>query len=718
MTGSSGKVERLSMPIYPKAVLDLGGVDNPLRQTINILDCDAIEMPTLQIPDEEQRETHNILLRNLGDIKQVYFKYRNMMKREFEDPYCMSTLQLWLFFRDHGLVSPKCSYATLNRAINFGQRYYQEHCSGLLGDLKVLTNPLAGLQHASKTKKRSKDSVAKSKRESKFPREEGAKRESKMKSAPAPDLAENPNIAPPVVEEPDVLKDGANQYFADGEDAAPVDDIHADNHQILLRHFFEIIVRVAIIRFPEYPTINEKVEELVTERLVARHDGETTACVSESEWIFEHCEHAPKAKFYPYVLDIFSRLGHTTGKFGPDPKLEIDWVSDLKATPQGVELNVDISRRQAHVCGHRDDTVHVRDLVKLLKALGFTPKTLGPDELNGSFLFPDLDEDLDGLANIGMTKEGMLEVQRMTLAPTSGIEGLLGGFTTRGSMLEGFGESGGGADSALNVLAGDKLHRDPNEVSKEKDLTPEEAVKTLDFTMPLSEALFIIIDSLAPDTLHDLCINPADGTPLFTLMDYELTPSEFVRFFYVFAQRRIKGGAGSGGGSQFQVSRPGAAEAKRYVCLEVMDPWDVFDLFLNQIFFPTFEQPYPCVEPEEPEEPEEAQEEEGEAEDAEKLSAKSKPSAEEEAEEDAFSAFSTSKASKTSKQTPDGPVERRYNRELWKGFSASKGSRRMPSRVAASLQAPDPEERRKSSLDLPDRRPTSKQVEPVEQEAY
>jgi hypothetical protein len=282
-------------------------------------------------------------------------------------------------------------------------------------------------------------------------------------------------------------------------------------------------------------------------------------------------------------------------------------------------------------------------------------------------------------------------------------------------MLEGFGESGGG-DSALNVLSGDKLMGKGN-ASTDKDLTPEEAVKLIDYTMPLQEALFIIIDSLSPETLHDLCIDPADGTPLFTLMDYELTPSEFVRFFYVFAQRRIKGGAGSGGGSQFQIARPGASEVKRYDCLEVMEPWDVFDIFLKEIFFPAFELPYPCVEPEEPEEevPEEEAEDE-EAGDAEKLSAKSKPSDEgpAEAEEDAFSAFSTSKASKTSKQTPDGPVERRFNREGWTGFNASKGSRRMPKHVAASLQAPDPMERRASSMDL-DRR--SSQI-PVEQEAF
>ena len=87
----------------------------------------------------------------------------------------------------------------------------------------------------------------------------------------------------------------------------------------------------------------------------------------------------------------------------------------------------------------------------------------------------------------------------MTLAPTSGIEGLLGGFTTRGSMLEGFGESGG---DALNVLSTAKLTDDA--AVPDQDLIPEDAVKLLDFTMPMQEALFIIIDSVSPETLHDV----------------------------------------------------------------------------------------------------------------------------------------------------------------------------------------------------------------------
>jgi len=710
-----GKVKGLSMPIVPKAVLDLGGVDNPLRQTINILDCDGIEFPNLMLPDEEQRATHNLLLEYIAEIKGVYYKYRGrhanpsahaaacMLKRDHEDMYCMSTLQLWLFFRDHGLVSPKCSYATLNRAINYGQRYYQEYCPDMLRDLNVLAMDRGSVQYATKPK-RQRTSKAAAKRSS-APSGEGT------------ELAEPPPPKPPrfAGDEPDVRHDGANQFFADGDEKAPVDDIHADNHQILLRHFFEIIVRVAIVRFNDdekYPKIHQRVEELVKERIVENFDGDTVACVSESEWIFEHAEHGPKAKLHPYLIDVFSRLGKVTGKFGPDPKLGIDWVSDLRDTPQGIELNVNgVSRRQAHICGHRDDTVHVRDLVKLLKALGFMPKTLAPDELNGTFLFPDLDKDLDDLAGLGIGKGDMMEVQRMTLAPTSGIEGLLGGFTTRGSMLEGFGESGG---DALNVLSTAKLTDDA--AVPDQDLIPEDAVKLLDFTMPMQEALFIIIDSVSPETLHDLCIDPAMGTPLFTLMDYELTPSEFVRFFYVFAQRRIKGGAGSGGGSQFQVTKPGG-EAKRYDCLEKMEPWDVFDLFLEKIFFPAFEQPYPCVEPEEPEEEEvveeEAEEEGGDTAEAEKLSAgegSKDEAADDASEEDSDTGFSSSK--KESTATPEGDKPREYNRPLWKGFNVTKGARRMPQRKAESLKAPALERRATAGTPKSRSPKSSKALEP------
>ena len=40
--------------------------------------------------------------------------------------------------------------------------------------------------------------------------------------------------------------------------------------------------------------------------------------VSESEWIFEHAEHGPKAKLHPYLIDVFSRLGKVTGKYLPE----------------------------------------------------------------------------------------------------------------------------------------------------------------------------------------------------------------------------------------------------------------------------------------------------------------------------------------------------------------------------------------------------------------
>ena len=40
------------------------------------------------------------------------------------------------------------------------------------------------------------------------------------------------------------------------------------------------------------------------------------------------------------------------------------------------------------------------------------PKTLAPDELNGTFLFPDLDKDLDDLAGLGIGKGDMMEVRR------------------------------------------------------------------------------------------------------------------------------------------------------------------------------------------------------------------------------------------------------------------------------------------------------------------
>merc|ERR1719482_1486598 len=247
---------------------------------MQIHDLDAVEMPTLLIPDEEQRETHNILLRNLGQIKQVYFRYRRLLKRNTEDPYCMSTLQLWLFCRDHGLVTSRCSYAAINRAVAYGTRYTQEHCASLLHDVRVLagrkpkeapqsrrrkskegrgsalvgdsdkrhreTNArLSGLQeHGEDARRKADHGEHGTEHQGKRKAEHGEEHQGKRKTHVDAEhhgkrrthAADEPLKDEAVPEEPGPTKDtGHNMYHADLDPTVPVDDVHSDSHQLLLR---------------------------------------------------------------------------------------------------------------------------------------------------------------------------------------------------------------------------------------------------------------------------------------------------------------------------------------------------------------------------------------------------------------------------------------------------------------------------------------------------
>merc|ERR1719399_186944 len=328
--------------------------------------------------------------------------------------------------------------------------------------------------------------------------------------------------------------------------------------------------------------------------------------------------------------------------------------------------------------GRRDATLRVKNLFRMMQKIGFLHRKIPADHLNGTQVFPRDEKELEAFQDIGMTKETMLEVQRMTLMPEFGAN--MVGLLSQARMLAG--------------MFDEKADEPP-------PMPPEEAVHLLDFTLSVQEAVSIVTDSFSVDCIEELTCGPSEGNSVVELMEYELTPSEFVRFLYVIAQRRIKGGAGSGGGSAFQeMQRPGELNAATIAGLERLEPNEAFDLYLDLIFFPAFTNVYSfgeeeAEEVEEPVEEEEAAPAEGEEEAAaegEEAPAEEAP-AEEEEEDDGFSAFSASR--KDSKQTTelDVPQDRNFVRDLWGGFGAPqtggpRGVRKMPGHLVAGLKAP------------------------------
>ena len=65
------------------------------------------------------KDTCDVLLRYLGELKHVYYRYRSTraqyLKRPGEDPLTMSALQFLLLLRDMNCLTPTCSLAIANR---------------------------------------------------------------------------------------------------------------------------------------------------------------------------------------------------------------------------------------------------------------------------------------------------------------------------------------------------------------------------------------------------------------------------------------------------------------------------------------------------------------------------------------------------------------------------------------------------------------------------
>lgn len=136
-----------------KAALNIGAEDNPVRQCIDISDLDFLALPPdvgehdfstgsgYDEPHEVMREVHNMLLRNLGTLKNLYATYRSLLHKPGEDPFVLTVHQLWLFARDYDLVTPLCSLSTLNRWLTAGPRHHQETAFDDMEHLRPLTPP-------------------------------------------------------------------------------------------------------------------------------------------------------------------------------------------------------------------------------------------------------------------------------------------------------------------------------------------------------------------------------------------------------------------------------------------------------------------------------------------------------------------------------------------------------------------------------------------------
>lgn len=140
-------MDKLTGGVGPAAATD----DNPIRRMIDITDIEVVAIPADRCgyevshsssytePAKIMREVYNMLLRHLGDLKELYYRYRTMLPLPGEDPFCLSNHQFWLFARDAGLATPTCTLCRLDRHITQGKRHHREIAPEDAEELRPLT---------------------------------------------------------------------------------------------------------------------------------------------------------------------------------------------------------------------------------------------------------------------------------------------------------------------------------------------------------------------------------------------------------------------------------------------------------------------------------------------------------------------------------------------------------------------------------------------------
>eukprot|EP00392_Amoebophrya_sp_AT5.2_P009836 g9864.t1 len=89
-----------------KTTLNIGGEDNPVRLCIHIQDLVVfIKEDATRIVKDPLTGSYNLLLRYMSETKQMYLRYRKMLKSDDDDPYVLTLLQFWCFARDFRLIT-------------------------------------------------------------------------------------------------------------------------------------------------------------------------------------------------------------------------------------------------------------------------------------------------------------------------------------------------------------------------------------------------------------------------------------------------------------------------------------------------------------------------------------------------------------------------------------------------------------------------------------
>jgi len=670
--------------------LNIGAEDNPIRRCIDVTDLEPFALPLdvggmdfsqgggFDDAQEVMREVYNMLLRYLGELKQVYCQYRKILPRQGEDPFVLSMHQVWMLARDFDLLTPSCSLSAFNRCILSGPRHHQEATSEEENsDLRPLTprREPSSYQHKRASTNDRIDSrasptmcndasnsqlsadgkhqehalsvnedvddggssectgcstIAHSRDDTEAEQQiateqDGLELEQKTQSprnqnsilARTSLRSSNPTIVPPY------------SRFWRNEDASDLVNIHSPTGILMFRHFIELFVRVALVRYPHEKGIERQVRRLFKETLAPRF-GKTGSDTPLSLLLDTDIQ-TVFGDVGKELWDVFKAHVVGEGAYGPplgashvaieetektntalddsvkDAKPELGTTSNANASPLDTSSRncaasptrlrrhgIGGQQRRLHVKARMDATIRVKDLLRLLDNAGFLLPPGPKDKLPPyavdihSSVFLSLDEPED--------PSQFQKSQESFMADLGGLKGLLSAespwpgdgqqdLATEGTSLVEVEKktapipSNSPAPLALDAARGaDVADTTPPAAQQNASAEhPATDVLNCNFTLTMLEVLRLALEVLSPTSIEKLCwAVRGDDSPMdqrVAILDFvesELSFCEFQRLLLRISERKTKDLARS---SDMPLHRR-------------------LEGFLKHVFLPSLEKPY------------------------------------------------------------------------------------------------------------------------------
>lgn len=349
------------------------------------------------------REVYNLLLRHLGELREIYARYRMFLPGQAEDPYVLTTCQFWIFARDAGLITPSCTLARFDRAIFSGPRQIREANPEDAAEMRPLTprNPgdrrgscgdesrssselrIAGLvgtrsmmQEASPHSRMETDEASSPASTLPSPGGEWRAHIATLQAAPEDSVAEKePEQTVEARDKVAPYSLGRKFLRTDAQlKAENVVNVHKPERALLFRHFLESTVRLAVVRFPHERGLEPQVKRLFKEHILPN-----SSAASKSDELFAFLVQKDIAErlqeLEPSLHNVFRRLTlqEPLGKGSASVEEATDSAEasiSEAADPLSPCGDLGSQRRRYHIRGKTDKTLRVKDVLRLLDFMG------------------------------------------------------------------------------------------------------------------------------------------------------------------------------------------------------------------------------------------------------------------------------------------------------------------------------------------------------------